>query len=936
VRRFNVSGLLGAPSRTEATPGPGAARRPASPTAATALPTLPGGLPAGRPPAIESATTPPRRVPLAEHRGQAASPPPQASSFWSRIGQRASQMIDTKKVLFEPAERFEGDWQAQASRDVCRRWVETQIGHEASQVSVTALSRMQALEFERKHPDLPADRRLLPAGAGKQAYHEAQIRAFLEAVGEKDPEAVLRSFKNTGTGALHRQHATVAASAGGVIGAAQLLVPDPTAKAVLASVRMALQMVTNKLVVDAGLRRDRNANTEEVMPLGKADAAPSAKAAPDILHASGRVLTQLQGVTKNLREMEAALAGLAQCHDHHAATGTLQSLRAVEQAKDRLDIAFAKFCHQAEVKSQYKASSESTKVEFRGNERNLYASYIGGTLGYVASLMTILTPVVISAPATGGFSAAAVGVAAALYIGYQLSNGPQKDGEAKARRAIVALGKSVDLLAGGKLPSQQQRAEAYAGYRRHGDQGRLLARLREIAQQERGVPEPMGPRENWEAFTAYEAARRAAATPEAGAALKADFEAAHAADFDTALAADAWKLPLRMRFDNARRLVAGGVAQAHRAMLKFDDEAAKGKLRRPGWEQAHAQARQRLDDRLKARLLDLFNLELALSRMKPMIESGQPGDDAAMDLAAQALGAVQNPDVRNLFCGDGREQVEAMKRAKRLAAGESERYTYTNFGGSMMVMLSNQAVLAASAGLTIERAEAAAHGIKLQDRFSDERNAVLVSQTGATMTAHHTAGERTGFQQRKMKPLLATIARRGERIESRATLATAPMAQLSADHPQVAAALDELVGQMRRAPGVPDEVALAGPASGQAALAVNLQPTTHYQKRQYETASAGSKARFHLRQAGMMAGHAMVSLAGVPAQLAAQIPLKATRQPLAEAAALAPRVRAMLAHGAPPLPQPEAVPRDDWAGTLQQALDEAAEHARRGDPPSST
>ena len=845
-------------------------------------------------------------------------------------------MVDTKKVLFEPAERFEGDWQ-QASRDVCRRWVETQIEHDASQVSVAALSRMQALEFERRHPDLPAHGRLLPPGSGKQAYHEAQILAFLEAVGEKDPAAVLRSFRHTGTGALHRQHATVAASVGGVVGAAQLLVPDPTAKAVLASVRMVLQMVTNKLVADTGLRRDRNANTEEVMPLGKADAAPSAKAAPDILRASGRVVTQLHGVTKNLREMEAALAGLEQAHSRHAAAGTLQSLRALEQARDRLDIAFAKFCHQVEVKSQYKASAESAKIEFRGNERNLYASYIGGALGYVASLMTILTPVVISAPVTGGFSAAAVGVAAALYIGYQLSNGPQKDGEAKARRAIVALGKSVDLLAGNKLPSQRQRAEAYADYRQHGDQARLLARLREIARDERGAREPMGPRENWEAFTAYEAAQKAAATPDVAAVLKADFEAAHAADFDTKVAADAWKLPLRMRFDNARRLVAGGVAQTHRAMLKFDEEAGKGKLRKPGWEQAHAQARQQLDDRLKARLLDLFNLELALSRMKPMIESGHPGDDAAMEQAAQALGAVQNPDVRDLFCGGGREQVEAMKRAKRLAAGESERYTYTNFGGSMMVMLSNQAVLAASAGLTVERAEAAAHGVKLHDRFSDERNAVLVSQTGATLTAHHTAGERAGFQQRRMKPLLATIARRGERIEAQAALATAARPHLSADDPQVGAALDALVDQMRHAPGVPDQVALSAPAD-EAALSVNLQPTTPYQKRQYETASAGTKARFHLRQAGMMASHAMVSLAGMPAQLAAQIPLKTSRQPLAEAADLAPRVRGLLSRGAPPLATPpalQAAATDDWAGSVQQALDEAAGRGRAGDTPSS-
>lgn len=899
-------------------------------------------------------------------REDVSDPPPRpsrpSSSTWRNVRARASQLFDTKKVLGEPAVRFPGPWATQAAREICERMVESQIAHGPDAVSKVDLAECVALEYERKHPELPATRRLLPPGATKTDYYNAEARAVLRSVGETDPDAVIKSFKKAGVGGLHRHHVVTSSAAGNAIGVAQTLVPEPTTKAVLASLRVALQMATNAFTVESGGRRARNANTEEVMPLGKADAPPRLKNSPDMLSAPWRVIRELRGAEKNLRRMETMAEALDNARTPEAA----------RQAREALELANAKYCYlKHKVKDPYKAAAEAAAIEFRGNERNLYVSYVGGTLGYTAGVLAILTPVVVSAPVTGGFSAAAAASTLALYGIYQLSNGPSKDGEAKAMRALVALAKATDFLVGDRAKSDEQRAQAYETYlkQRKAAPWTLPAKRAEIKARARAdllntlgeiskgdQPGPMyGRRENWEAVTAYKAAQAevaqrlsgspAEAVSAAQAVLKEEFETAHAADFDTQAAASAWKVPMGMRFDGARRLVAGKAAQAHKALLRFEDEAAKGKLRRPGWQQAHARRRAELEGALKDRLLDMFNLELALQRMKPLISAGKSDDAEAIGHVAEALGAVRDADVHALFCADARGQTDALNRAKKLGAfGELQRYTYTNLGANLLVMASNQAVLGASMGLAIDKAVLAGEGIKVPPRFADERDAVLTSQTGATAAAPLNAGGRAGFKAKELNPILDVIARKNGRIDVAAMLPVGERASLDPADPAVRTALDEMVAQMRGIEGVPDSVALAmqaRPAEGEATahpntLKVDLQPTTPYQKRQYEKASLGQKLRFHKGQAATVVKHAGMSLLGPPVTLGAQWNLKRTRGPLNESEALGPKVRGLLsrddaehlAQHPPPASQgPRVQPPPKKPNPFREALGKVAQLA---------
>ncbi len=872
---------------------------------------LSGALPV-RPPAAAPDSFE-RRIEEAAFASQAQ---PQAkSSTWRNVRARVGQLVDTKKVLGEPARRFEGEWRTEAARNICRSMVEEQIAYSAAAVSIEHLSECLALEYERRNPEsLPVGRRLLPPGTPKKAYYNAEDRAILRAVGEADPEAVQKSFKKAGVGGLHRVHVVTSAAAGSALGAAQTLVPEPTTKAVLAGVRVLQQLATNAFIIDSGKRRARNANTEELMPAGKPDAPKRLKNSPDMLSASFRTF-QLRGV----RKLEKLLAAL----------DAAKTAEAVRQAKDDLAVAQARNCYlQHFVKDPYKAASEALAIEFRGNERNLYVSYASGTAGYVAGLLSILTPVVVSAPVTGGISAAAVVLSLGLYGAYQASNGPSKDAEAKANRALTAVVKAAEFLVGDKARSDEQRAQAYKAYLAQRKKARwklpaeraaikararaeLLETLKAITAAEK-PDEVYGLRKNWEAFTAYKAAQAEVAQRLEGkgdealsaarAVLKEEFEAAHAADFDTKAATDCWKTPMCVRFDGARFAVTGKVAQAHKALLDFERDAAKGKLRKRGSEQAQVQQRARLEAQLKHCLLDLFNLELALQRMKPLIGAGQSDDARAIGRAAQALGAVRNSDVHDIFCGNAARQVEALHRAKKLGSiGELQRYTYTNLGANLLAMAGNTTALGASMGFSIEKAVLAGEGVSGPARFGDERIVGLTPHTGATVTAPYSAASRAPFKNLAMNPLLEIIARKGGRIDAVAELPLGDRPFLEADDPDVDRALQALVGQVHGAKGVPDSVALAGgaeaAADGAPALKVDLRSTLPYWKQQYKSASLKQKFKVHGKQAGYAAKGAAGSLVSPFGQALAQIPLKATRQTLKQSKVLSDEVRERLLRG---------------------------------------
>ncbi|CAH0447406.1 hypothetical protein LMG10661_03472 [Ralstonia syzygii subsp. syzygii] len=284
-------------------------------------------------------------------------------------------------------------------------------------------------------------------------------------------------------------------------------------------------LLTTQLAFDSADLRFRNAGTEEVMPLGRADAAPSAKTGPNVLRASGRLARGLHKISANVCKMEQAQAALDKAHaaydaaqatigtaqealgtaetvlaatqavldapakaklfqhlqaapniaqaqkDVALATKTLQqgqqdaqqAQKDIQAAGETLKIAFAKFCLRNELKSDYKTAAESAKIEYHGNKRFLGVSVATGAANLTATTLGIFTPVLVSATVTMGVTAAAA-LAVMLYLGYQLSSGPSKDGEAKARRAIVALTKSLDLLAGNAAKQQKVRAAAYRTY----------------------------------------------------------------------------------------------------------------------------------------------------------------------------------------------------------------------------------------------------------------------------------------------------------------------------------------------------------------------------------------------------------------------------------------------------------------------------------------
>ncbi|MEX3816301.1 hypothetical protein AB3X96_39880 [Paraburkholderia sp. BR13439] len=899
-------------------------------------------------------------------------------------------MFDTKKVLNPPALRLEGEWEDVAPQ-ICEEWVKSQAAHAADKVSVMGLAKMKALTYELTHVD-KKDRRLLPKrlqredekssmqkvrerSTGKQEavevdcteqdYVDAMVRAFLEAVGE-DPDKVMASFRNTGVGALHRQHAVFASQGNGAFSAAQNFTPDLTAKVVLAAVQIATSAVVAKTSLDSGRRRFRNAATEEIMALGRADASPTAKTGPGLLR-SVIPLRELGGAQKTLREIEQAL------DDIQTAVDAQQSPKAIQEARDRLEIAFAKYCYLSDLKSRYKAAREMVKVEWHGNKRYLRTSYASAALAFGTGLLGTLTPIAVSAAATGGVSAAAIPLGFALYVGYQLSQGPSKDGEAKANRAIVALGKSADLLDGDVMALQRDRAQAYSAYRKARKSARfktsseraalestaekeLLEELHKITARDKpDQNQKFQPADNWNDYTEYEATKKKIhesirAEPwkiddlhEELAREEAKFEARHAAHFNRKTVTDAWKTPLRIRLDGARKRLAGDVARLQRLLIESKKQARleeEGKkLRRPGWQEANQARQERLMKHLTSNLVDLLNLELAMSRMqyvvsesgkasaasaapamkKPMEQAMREGMDPAvrdaMKQAREALASIRNPHVRALFCGDGRTQVDELTKARELVDGEKERYTYTNAGAAALgILLTNVAAPVTGLAVNIAKLDLAAHGIHRTFEFGDKNIFNLFfTNSIAPLTAPYNAADRTPHQKAQRTRIAAATARSKEdRIDLAFPMPELGSGVLSDNHPAVVNLIDNLT----RLSGVPDTIAIDVPRSMARSpedgtrVKTDLTTTTGYQKERAKSASIGQKMARGKEQAGVFFQEVATAAGAVIVEPAAVLlppgRLKRSRAPLKKMNELDASVRAELAKKAP---QPSAIPQ---------------------------
>ncbi len=617
----------------------------------------------------------------------APSPPTLASSKPPRgtVKDRLEQMIDIRKVPQPPALQVDG-WDEDTAMQICEGWRDSLV----EKVSVPELARLLALNFERAHADqIPPERkaeRLLPEGSGKADYYAAMVETFLKAIGIEgaDMGKVLDSFKRAGLGGLHRQPVLTASVANGIVGAVQLGASlHPPTKVALSTVQLVLTAISSALAFSSSTLRFRNSGTEEVMPLGRADAAPSAKIGPSLAGASWKLLRQLGKMNADVKEMEAALADLDRAHAErsdaperspawHRAEAKLRT------AGENLSIAFSAFCLRCELKAEYKAASETAKIEYRGNEINLGLGYLNGATALGATVMAIFAP---TAPATFGMSVAAVALSALVYVGYQASAGPSKDGEAKATRAIVALAKSLDLI-GGEAPRQQKaRADAYRTYlaeRRSPDvsvkagaRSKLLDTLGQIALGD-NMQDDFQALENWTAYADYREKRngecskiesdhlrtldlvrggiearhgpsaqtaveggtsdhavqreleivtevleadRAERTQAALEALDTQFTQAHEAKFNTSTVAGAWKTPYRMRFDNMGRLLLGKVAASTRSLLKHKD---KDNTASGSGQQAQFHATRLAGKRqiLKASLRDWINFEAAQACLK--------------------------------------------------------------------------------------------------------------------------------------------------------------------------------------------------------------------------------------------------------------------------------------------------------------------------------
>jgi hypothetical protein len=835
-------------------------------------------------------------APDASH-AKSAAPDAQAAgasrSSRGTVRGRLAQLLNIKKVQHEPAVSV-AQWNEAATLEICERWAESQ----RVQPSIVGLSRLMALNFERARPDaIPPElehQRLLPKGSGEDAYYQEMIATFLKTVGLDDTDAVIDSFKKAGTGSLHRQHTTAASVVSGAFSVAQLAASaNLPAKTALSAVQALMTGMTTQLGFKSADLRFRNSGTEEVMPLGKADASPSAKTGPNVMQAATRVAWDLGKARQAVRKMERAQADLDDAHARLSNPGATEQQRQkaekdLHTAGQALSIAYARFCMRAQLKSDYKTASESAKIEYRGNQRALGVSVATGAASMTATVLGILTPVVVSATVTAGATAAAVALAATLYVGYQLSAGPSKDGEAKAKRAIVALAKSLDLLAGNAGKQQSERSAAYRTYIaekrvigkpevRKQAKAKLLATLDEIARRDT-VKDDLDPVKNW---TDYAALRgqiaNAGADDTAVKALEETFAESHASQFKTSTISSGWKTPERMRFDSMGRLLLGKVTESLVSLHDFKAQPAHTGTRDPRLAAARRAQTQGKYAEVKASLRDWLHFELAQSRMKAALAEKDPLQaHATLQTAAQALAAIENHDARDLFSTDARKQVEATKLAKASTIGERERYTMTNAGPTALGGVVNAFGATAGLALNIEKDIAASHGIHPQAKFGDQNDARLLVQGSAPVTAPYSAAERARFQKTGMSKLVNTLEREGGPVVLKAELPApnAMLIDLSDRHSD--AALDKLIAAIEASNDIPDEIAIS--IGGAKLASAKLSGTTGHYDWRYRNAPFATKAKFVASQAKMFADSVRVSVASPVAQTVAQIPLATTRR----------------------------------------------------------
>jgi hypothetical protein len=772
------------------------------------------------------------------------SPAAAASSAPRMAGMRnrARQILNTKFLPHEPALRYGPDndsaW-PQVAEAICNDWLRNDSDRKkclTSQESFIDTSRMMALLYEYKHRANLAQgsEELLLSGIKKPrwfrpvrephllraAYHKEIILAFLRAVGEEDPEAVLKSFKRTGTGALHRQHVVAGSTLTNALGAAQLIVPDPIAKLVLSAVRTVSLLLTSIAVAASGERRLHNAGTEDVFPLGRADAAPAARHAPNVLQASWSAATKLGGLDKDVQELTALLTELTQPATEPRRENS-DSAAAAQQSTQRLDrllLLSARISHRLHIMEKYRNASENAKVEWQGNKYNLMTGGIGTLSTLTASGVSILAPVMITGVAAGAGLAGATLAAVLAYVAYQLSDGPEKDGEAKAKRAIIALAKLSAVIDPGAREETLQQVQAYETYLQalnkkdvdnESEEVKLLNRLRGIAHAalaaskdaaedtqsstpaaptDAGASEPVLPDAiNWHSYREYHQAKKQIENDpenqvqqaEALVELNRQFFDAHASTLANQPLIDGWKKPLPIRMNAAGRIAAGQTASSmkqcielHRSLMqdapRQSSEAGRLTFSTPQsihrlMENRHVKQRTRQDVKLKAaqddlkrHLKDMVYFALAQHLLKDAANAKQPGQEPDQQPPQLALAKAALARVN-----DSSMHMlfcgDGMQQVKAMLASK------TQMGDAERYTWLNTGANAATTLLAtgVQFADLQIIADKADGRYSgptfNDYKLVNHMQAGATPSAPLSTGDRTAIQEREIDPLRALI-----------------------------------------------------------------------------------------------------------------------------------------------------------------------------------
>lgn len=563
--------------------------------------------------------------------------------------------------------------------DICRKWTACRQARQGELVNTVALSKMHALEYERKrihydkdHPEYIPDTERLRPRAKKEDYEAEQMRAFLMAVGETDPDAILERAKLGGTGALHTQWRMGVATVSGVLGGLGLLFPDPATKAGIFAARAALQVGVLGATVDSAHRRAVNANAEDMMWHGKVGPAPTAQSSLSIVRASMHVLKNLRYSKADAAEMKAATESLADALRELDSLDSNATREKLARAEREAELALARFCFMAETKGDYKAAVEKGKIEFRGNELQSYANGAGGLLVMIATLLTILTPSVLAAPITAGASLGAVGLSALIYLAFQVSEGPGQDSQAKIERALVAWAKSLDTFPGAQPSSfQKRRAAAYGVYKNaqaswwklsadsrgakeQAAMDTLMVELQAISAQEfqaidlsdsNDVEDPSAARQNWLAYRKLETdARDLAKNPEPP---QAAVDAMQAAFMQTVIREEG-VAPARKRLDDARRLLKAELATVQRELTKRRSPPLV-RLRRNATPSSQQDESKRRFLERRAAALERNLVEL---RQATVLLQGAPGANA-MAQAANLLSGIGSSAVKSLLLSFG-------------------------------------------------------------------------------------------------------------------------------------------------------------------------------------------------------------------------------------------------------------------------------------------